>query len=102
MKKFFLATAALVLGLTFAGAASAHETRVIVVPSRPRVYVGTSYQIDYGVRFSGGYYYRGYDHHHWSSRVWDAHYGRYHYYDPYVRIYYYWAPERGCYYPVGW
>ena len=31
---------------------------------------------------SGGYYYRGQDHHHWQFRVWDARYHRYHYWDP--------------------
>ena len=97
MKKFILATTALVLGLTVAGSASAHEPYVAV--SRPRVVIGASYYSDYGTRFSGGYYYRGQDHHHWDYRVWNTRYNRYQYYDPTLRCYYYWNPVAVAYYP---
>jgi len=95
VKKFFVATVALVLGLTFAGVVSAHEPRPYVRVARP-------YYVDHGVRFNGGYYYRGYDHPHWSYRVWDVRCGRYHYYDPCLHVYYYWNPTLSCYYPVGY
>jgi hypothetical protein len=87
----FLGAAALVLGLAFTGTATAgyHGNH------------GRPYYATAGVKFSGGYYYRGFDHHHWGGRVWNARYGRYHYWDPYLRCYYYWAPGPGCFFPVG-
>jgi hypothetical protein len=90
-----------VLGLTFAGAASAHEPHAIA-HGHSHVYAGKAYHLDYGVHFRGGYYYRGHDHHHWAYRVWDPVCSRYQYWDPYVRVFYYWDPCRDCYYPVGW
>jgi hypothetical protein len=87
-KKIVLALAVGVAGLALASPAEAH-------PARP-------YYRTHGVRFAGGYYYRGFDHHHWGHRVWSPVYRRYQYWDPYLRVYFYWAPDRGCYYPVGY
>src|SRR4051812_47001988 len=100
MNKLLLAASALLIGLTFSGSANAHERHSH--PGSVRVTVGTPYFHDQGIRFSGGYFYRGNEHRHWEVRVWDEHCNRYHYYDPYLRCYYYWDPIRVCYYPVGW
>jgi hypothetical protein len=101
MKKILLATGALVLGLTFATTASAHEHRVVVHGHR-RVVVGHAYYLDHGIRFAGGYYYRGFDHHHWAYRVWNPVVCRYEYYDPNLQVFYYWSPNRACFYPIGY
>jgi hypothetical protein len=61
-----------------------------------------SYHHRHGVRFHGGYYYRGRHHSHWSRRVWDVQYRRYHYWCPYTLVYYYYSVELDCYYPVGY
>ena len=95
MRRILLSAAAGVVGLALTGAAQAHEPSHHPGPARV-------YYRDHGHRFSGGYYYIGHDHHHWSRQVWDAHYHRYQYYDPYLRCWYYWYPAGNCYYPVGY
>jgi hypothetical protein len=100
MKKFLLAPVAVLLGLTVTGAANAHEPRF--AHGHGHVAVGRPYFHDHGVHFAGGYYYRGFDHHHWEHRVWDGHYGRYQYWDPYLSCYFYWDAGRDCWYPVGY
>ena len=62
---------------------------------------GRPYYATAGVRFSGGYYYKGQSHSHWGPRVWNARYNRYHYWDPNLSCYYYWSPAQSCYFPVG-
>ncbi len=81
------------LGLALsAGAAQAHGYHGHVS--------GAAYYHNHGVAFSGGWYYPGYHHNHWSHCVWNARYGRYHYFDPYLRCWYYWNAPGNCYYPV--
>jgi hypothetical protein len=90
MNRIALALAAGLLGLGLtAGTAAAHGP-----------YPGPAYHVNGAVRFSGGYYYAGHDHHHWSRRVWDAGCHRYHYYDPGLHCWYYWHAGHHCYYPV--
>ena len=96
MKKILLPACALLLGFAFVGSATAADHH----HGSAHVQVHGSAHVDHGVRFSGGYYYRGQDHNHWERRVWDAHYGRYQYYDSYYHCYYYWDAPSGCYYPV--
>lgn len=97
MKKFLLGACALVLGLAYTGTAMANSHRGgdhghgIVVGHRG----------EHGIRFEGGHFYRGFDHH-WERRVWDAHFGRYQYWDPYYGCWYYWDAARDCYYPIGY
>lgn len=95
MRRVFLFLGVCVLGFGLAGTASAHEGSHY---GHGRGHGG--YYRDHGVRFSGGWYYRGRDHHHWSRTVWDARCHRYNYYDPYLHCYYYWSPVANCYYPV--
>jgi hypothetical protein len=59
------------------------------------------YYASHGVRFAGGYYYRGREHHHWGYQVWNAQFRRYHFWDNDLRCFYYYSPERDCYLPVG-
>jgi hypothetical protein len=61
-----------------------------------------AYYTHYGVRFSGGYYFRGYDHHHWGRRVWDPVHCRWNYWEPNLQVYYYWYAPGSCYYPVSY
>ena len=61
---------------------------------------GRPYYARHGVKFNGGYFYRGHGHRHWKHRVWNGHYRRYHYYDPHLRCYYHYCPVRLGYFPV--
>lgn len=125
MKKILLGIGALVLGLSFAGEASAHGPdrspfrpgrsyrdlgrfrdypwRSYLGPTRsyPRDrFVRSPYYEDHGVRFRGGYYFKGRGHDHWAHRVWSPVYRRYHYYEPDLRCYYYYCPRTCCFLPV--
>jgi hypothetical protein len=98
MKQIFLALAAGVMGLSLAGTADAAPHRG---GSHGRGHVVTrSYHHGHGVRFSGGHYYRGRNHHFWSRRAWDPVHRRYQYWNPHYRVYYYWYSPGNCYYPV--
>src|SRR5688500_11510313 len=102
MKKILLGIGALVLGLAFAGEASA-APRGVKPGRRPyaRTYFGaTPYHLRHGVKFSGGYYYGRGRHSHWGHRVWSPTFRRYHYFDPYLRAYYYYCPITLRYLPV--
>lgn len=112
MKKFFLGAVALVLGLSFVSSADASGHRGHghrghghrghgTIGNVHRHTSARPYYATHGVRFNGGYYYRGNDHHHWSSRVWSGSHNRYHYWDPYRSCYYYYCPQRCGYFPVG-
>jgi hypothetical protein len=59
-----------------------------------------NYYLTYGVPFSGGYYYKGFAHKHWSYCYWDSRYCCYLYYDPYLCCYYYWYAPSQCFYPL--
>ena len=99
MYKLLLAASALFLGLTLTAPANAHESGH---HGGGHGGVSKPYYHDHGVHFSGGYYYRGIDHHHWKRRVWDTHYCRWQYYDTDCGCYYYWDAARDCYYPIGY
>ena len=98
MNKFIFVLGAAVLGLVFAGNASAHEPHGRPV-QRGLVVVARPYHLEHGTRFNGGYIYRGDNHHHWEYRVWNTRYNRYQYWDPTLRSYYYWNPAQVAYYP---
>ncbi len=110
LKKLWLGAAALILGLACTSEATAQGFRPGPFPDRlgrPGPIPGRiggplvrPYYETYGVRFGGGYYYRGAHHNHWSRRVWDPRFCRYHYWDPHLRCYYYWSAPRGCFLPV--
>jgi hypothetical protein len=117
MRKIILAAALAVGGLAMtteakAGVAVVAGPRGVAVGVGPRVGgpgvvgprvgpgVAHPYYRMHGVRYGGGYYYRGRDHFHWERRVWSPVYGRYHYWDPYLRVYYFYDPIRIGYYPI--
>jgi hypothetical protein len=54
----------------------------------------------HGVRFAGGYYYPGFDHHHWGRQVWDARLARWEFWDADLGCYFYWNATLNGYYPV--
>ncbi|HYT92653.1 MAG TPA: hypothetical protein VEL76_28310 [Gemmataceae bacterium] len=98
MRKIYLSIAAVVLGLGLTGAAAN-----AAAPHRPGTVVvrgGPGYYRDHSVRFNGGYYYRGRDHHHWARRVWDPAHRRYQYWDSGLNTYFYWYAPGNCYYPT--
>jgi hypothetical protein len=96
MFKALLCTAAVGLGLSLTGTAEAHGGHHRYGHHR----VARAYYRTHAVRFTGGYCYRGYTHHHWTRRVWDARCHRYNYYDPGLHCYFYWYAPANCYYPV--
>ena len=100
MRRVVLFVAACVLCLGLAGTASAAPAGHHGHHGHHGHYGGRAYYHSHGVRFSGGYYYPGFNHHHWSRRVWDARCGRWNYYDPYLQSWFYWAPTANAYYPV--
>jgi hypothetical protein len=55
-----------------------------------------------GHRFSHGYFYRGANHRHWTSRCWSRRYGCACYRCPSAHSWYYWCAPQGCYYPVSY
>jgi hypothetical protein len=61
--------------------------------------VGRPYYVTHGVRYAGGYYFRGHGHHHWGRRVWSPVYHRYQYYEPALGVWYFYDPVRVGYYP---
>jgi hypothetical protein len=100
MKRLLLGLGALALTLTTAGAAKAadhHRGREVV---RREMHRAPRYYELHGVRFSGGYYYRGFEQARWGPRVWNAGLHRWECWDADLRCNYYWCPERGCWYPV--
>ena len=61
-----------------------------------------NYHLSSGKKFSGGYYYSGRNHSHWSYCYYDRRYSCYLYWDPCVSGYYYWCAPQTCYYPVSY
>jgi hypothetical protein len=109
MRKIVLSIAAgiMCLGLTSAAADArdVHHGRPVavrghVVAPNHVVHTGPAYFHDHAVRFSGGYYYRGFDHNHWARRVWDPVHRRYQFWDSGLNTYFYWYAPGNCYYPV--
>ena len=99
MNKFIFGLGAALLALVLTGDAKANGPHGGPVHGGSRVVAARPYHLEHGVRYNGGYIYRGQDHHHWGYRVWDAHYNRYQYWDPTLRCYYYWNPAQVAYYP---
>jgi hypothetical protein len=99
MRKIFLSVAAGVLGLTLAGTAEAHNGG-----HGHRGHGGYhghhGHVHGHGIRFKGGYYYRGRSCHFWTRRVWDSRCHRYQFWSPAYNCYYYWYAPANCYYPV--
>jgi hypothetical protein len=59
-----------------------------------------AYYREHGVHFSGGWYFRGRDHHHWERRVWNQRCHRWEYWEPDLCVWYFWSPGDCCFYPV--
>lgn len=58
--------------------------------------------LTHGKQFSGGTFYSGRDHHHWTYWGYSQRYGCMCYWCPDTRCYYYWCPSAMCYYPVSY
>jgi hypothetical protein len=65
-------------------------------------HAGHGYHHSHGHRFSGGYYYSGRYHNHWSSAVYDSYSNQTLYLDPDLNTYYYWHAGDGRYYPTSY
>jgi hypothetical protein len=98
MRRFLLSAAVVGLSLALGGTAKAGD-RGHSHGSFKGSFSSSSYHVKFGTKFSGGYYYKGRDHNHWSRRSWDDRYGCYRFYCPYTYCYYYWCEPDGCYYP---
>jgi hypothetical protein len=60
----------------------------------------SSYHLQHGTKFSQGYFFKGKQHTHWTSRSFDKRYGCWTYYCPSTCCSYYWCEPACCYYPV--
>ena len=98
MKKILFGLGAALLALALTGDAKAAGPGGRGHRPGPAV-SGRAYYLDHGVRYNGGYMYRGRDHHHWGYRVWNTRFNRYQYWDPSLRCYYYWSPVQVAYLP---
>jgi hypothetical protein len=58
------------------------------------------YYVEFGRRFSGGWYFEGRNDDHFAYRMWDDGRGRYHYYDSDLRSFFFWHEGHGRYYPI--
>jgi hypothetical protein len=97
MRLFLLGVATVAVGLALAATTEASQKTGSNSHGNYR-----SYHEEHGYRFSGGYYYRGYEHNHWTYRYWYSHYGCYTYYCPSTYCWYYYYPQHNCYYPVSY
>jgi hypothetical protein len=61
-----------------------------------------NYHRDYGVRFSGGVFYRGAGHYHWSRYSYSPAWRTTFYFCPSTRAWYYWYAAGDRYYPVSY
>ena len=61
-----------------------------------------NYHLQHGTKFSQGYYFKGKQHTHWTSRSFDKRYGCWTYYCPSTCCSYYWCEPACCYYPVSY
>jgi hypothetical protein len=89
--------AAMVLGLALMATAQAGQKYGSYNHEHSR-----SYHETYGTKFKYGYYYKGYDHHHWTYSYWWSKYGCYTYWCPSTSCWYYWYPREERYYPVSY
>jgi hypothetical protein len=96
MKSFLSSMAAIALT---AGAVLAVPNKGTSVSHSP---TSGGYHLTHGKQFSGGYYYPGRDHHHWSYWGYSSRYRCTCYWCPDTRCYYYWCPSASCYYPVSY
>jgi hypothetical protein len=62
---------------------------------------GATYYRTHGVRYAGGYYFAGRNHHHWSESQFSSTYNTTVYKDPGLNVWYCWNEKDGGYYPVG-
>jgi hypothetical protein len=95
MKRFFFSVALCVTVLTGLNTAQAFEKGS---PRGDR----SSYHMRYGTKFDHGYFYRGREHKHWSSRYFDKRFDCYLYHCPSTQCYYYWCERDVCYYPISY
>jgi hypothetical protein len=58
-----------------------------------------SYYQSHGVKFSGGFYFKGKHHNHWGHRKWDGYRRCYVYWEPTLLVYYYYNESQDAYYP---
>jgi hypothetical protein len=96
MKSFVISMTALAL---IAGA-------VLAAPNKGTVSshgsASGAYHMTHGTQFSGGYFYSGRDHNHWTYWGYSQRYRCTCYWCPYTHCYYYWCPSAVCYYPVSY
>jgi hypothetical protein len=114
MRRILLSVVAAVLSLTLTASAEAGSkggskggSNSHSISSKGNMTSHTTSSHDYHMKNSyklksGGYYYKGKDHSHWSYRCYDRRYGCTCYYDSGLCCYYYWCEPDDCYYPVSY
>lgn len=73
-----------------------------IAPVHTTRFTGKHYHHRHGHQFRYGFYYRGFNHNHWTRHYWDARYGTFLYYDPYALAWYYWCAPHYTFYPVAY
>jgi hypothetical protein len=96
MKRFLMSVALSAMFLTSLNTTKAAEKG----NSRPER--SSAYHERHGKPFSGGYYYAGREHNHWTSCYFDKRHGCYAYLCPSTKAYYYWCKPDDCFYPVSY
>src|SRR5271168_2387755 len=96
IKSAVLAVAVMVCGLASGTADANHPNH-----GSYRSY-NHNYHVNYGHRFSHGYYFSGPAYSHYSYRTWNSRYHCYFYYYPWTSSYYYWSGANNCYYPTSY
>jgi hypothetical protein len=61
-----------------------------------------NYHLHHGVKFDHGYFYRGFEHRHWSHIYFHPVHNVRVYFDPFTRFEYYWCPWDNCFYPLAY
>src|SRR5262245_46965667 len=117
MKKTILTLTAVTLSLTATAAARAgdkpsnHDHGTVFV-NKTTTYIApkvtyntptfgfTNYHLTHGVAFQYGYFYKGFDHNHWSNVFFHNGFGCKIYTCPFTHCDYYWCRPDNCFYPV--
>lgn len=77
-----------------------------IAPVHLGVFRQNNYHINFGTRFpvghrlAGQFFYRGYNHRHWTHWRYYPSYGCYLYWCPYTTVWYYWCGPDLSYYPI--
>jgi hypothetical protein len=61
-----------------------------------------NYHLVYGTKFAHGFFYKGFNHAHWSKIYFHPVFGVRVYFDPFTLVEYYWCPPDNAFYPLAY